>query len=375
MHIRRFEGSSMREVLREVRETLGPDALVVSTKHLRRDRGLFGQFGKPTIEVTAAVDHEPARASAPQSGQPHASWNELRLARSVVTPLEGEIQQLRAMVERMSPTSHLSEDIAGELRALRRVTSQLASARDGRSAAGPLVAAGIDPRHADASAAPDAPWHEIVDDLARRLDAALAPPRSDEDAAILYVGPPGVGKTTTIAKVASRTSESRDDLVIVTTDVHRLGGDAALRGFADAQRLPFHAAPSADHLATTVSKMGRRRIVVDTAGRSHRDPGAVSDLQALREALGPRGRVCLVLSATQKPEDLRADLARYRSLAPDALAFTKLDESQSLGNVANVLLDGDCPPLHWITTGQCIPDDLEVADPRDLAERILGVAA
>ena len=94
MHIRRFEGSSMREVLREVRETLGPDALVVSTKHLRRDRGLFGQFGKPTIEVTAAVDHEPARASAPQSGQPHASWNELRLARSVVTPLEGEIQQL-----------------------------------------------------------------------------------------------------------------------------------------------------------------------------------------------------------------------------------------------------------------------------------------
>ena len=224
MHIRRFEGSSMREVLREVRETLGPDALVVSTKHLRRDRGLLGQFGKPTIEVTAAVDHELARASAPQSGQPHASRNELRLARSVVTPLEGEIQQLRAMVERMSPTSHLSEDIAGELRALRRVTSQLASARDGRSAAGPLVAAGIDPRHADASAAPDAPWHEIVDDLARRLDAALAPPRSDEDAAILYVGPPGVGKTTTIAKVASRTSESRDDLVIVTTDVHRLGG-------------------------------------------------------------------------------------------------------------------------------------------------------
>jgi len=352
MHLKRFEGASMREVLREVRETLGPDALVVSTRTVRRHRSLFGRLGGSVIEVTAAVDRAPGVESVAEQHQPEASWNDLRMTRALVSPLEAEIRALRSAVERLSARSEPAVDLTRDLQALREV------ARERKAGCGPRPARG-----------------EPVDALAARLDAALRPPRPDENAAILYVGPPGAGKTTTLAKVAARTESFRDDLAVVTTDCHRLGADASLRAFAKQLGVPFEAAVSPGQLAQAVAKRGRRPMLIDTAGRSRRDTTALTELRMLRDALGARARVCLVLPANGREIDLRADVARYRELEPDALVLTKVDESVGLDDAASLLLGGDCPPLHWIATGQRVPEDLFVADPRDLAERILGAAA
>jgi len=391
MQIKRFEGKDMREALGLVREEFGPEALVLSTRTLKKNHGYFGGFSRSIIEITAAVDRDVRRSTgAPEPTptpmntavrtKPDASWNELRLTQALIHPLEAEIQQLRDTLERVSLEYDASatRDLREEVAALRRVALDLgASRRDHENPSSPgeasLERVGLAARHRQILAASGS--GQRVDLLARMLDDALSPPRPENDLVTLYVGPAGVGKTTTLAKVASRTESDRKDLAIVSTDVHRLAAEAPLKAWAESKGIPFETATSPTSVAASISRLGRRPVLVDTAGCSGNDDERIRALAGLRDALGDRARVCLVLPATRKESDLREDFARFGALEPDALAITRVDESRDLGNVANLLLDGGCPPLHWITTGQRVPDDLDVADPYDLAIRILGDAA
>ena len=158
---------------------------------------------------------------------------------------------------------------------------------------------------------------------------------------------------------------------LVSTDAHRLGGSEALRGIARGLGIAFDEVASHEALAR-LARRPRTRVLVDTPGACRSDASCLTELQRLREALGPRAEVQLVLSATTKECDLRRQLARYRELEPGALVFTKLDESGELGNVVNVLLDAETPPLAWIGNGQHIPEDLEAPDPHELARRVMA---
>jgi flagellar biosynthesis protein FlhF len=205
------------------------------------------------------------------------------------------------------------------------------------------------------------------------LDARIEPPREEEVSPVsIFVGPTGVGKTTTLAKLAARERDSEDGVALVTTDTLRIGAEEHLRIFSDLLDVSFGVAGSPVELLERVRSAGRRRVFVDTAGRSCRDTSAISDLCRLREKLGRRVHVHLVLSATTKEADLLREVEGYRPVKPDSLIVTKIDESEDCGNIANLLLDGDSPPLRWMTAGQRVPEDLTVPDPRSLAESILG---
>jgi flagellar biosynthesis protein FlhF len=220
------------------------------------------------------------------------------------------------------------------------------------------------------------PRDDLAGALARRLDPVLLPPRDDDRAPVtIFVGPTGVGKTTTLAKLAAREQHRVGDVSLVTTDGFRIGAEDQLRTYAGLLAVPFGVARSADELAQQVGAWRGRRVLVDTAGRSRREDGPLADLCRLRERLGVRARVHLVLSATTKDADLRAELQRYAPLRPDSLIVTKLDESDGLANVANLLLDPGAPPLAWLGTGQRVPEDLAAPEPRALAEQMLEEAA
>ncbi len=191
----------------------------------------------------------------------------------------------------------------------------------------------------------------------------------------LFVGPTGVGKTTTLAKLATRAAEPEAGLSVITTDALRIGADAVLRGLAREIGAGFQVSVSPAELERAVARDRARRVLVDTAGRSPADPHAVSDLLGCREAMGSETRVHLVLSAATKESDLRAEIERFRPLEPDGLVVTKLDESRDVVNVLNVLLEPDTPPLFWVSDGQRIPEDLHIPDPDELAGRVLGAAA
>ncbi len=391
MHIKRYEAATLEEALGRIKAELGPDALVLSTRRVRRDGGLFGWLGKPIVEVVAALDRElrrpdapPKRADAPHvpMREPHPSWRDLSMTRALLEPIEAELRALRRSFDGFQPAS--GDAMRDEIAELRRRVERLGTRSTGRKdpVADRLIALGFAAQSAKSLAAaarerahqegadPDA---ALVDLLTCRLDPRLLPPRDDAPEPItLLVGACGVGKTTTLAKLAGR---AESGVGIVTTDVHRAGGAEPLRALAAAHAIPIAAATSADDALARIDALRTRRVLVDTSGAGRTDPVAHAELVRLRGVLGRRARVYLVVSATTKEEDLRAELRRFAPLAPDALIVAKCDDTEGLVSIGNLVLDERTPPLAWLGTGRRVPEDLVVPEPRALAVRLLGAAA
>jgi flagellar biosynthesis protein FlhF len=391
MHIKRYEAPTLEEALSRIKAELGPEALVLSSRRVRRDGGLFGWLGKPMFEVVAALDREcprpgvPEPREAPASAplrQAHPSWQGLSLTSALLEPIEAELRGLRRSLDDLTPSS--ANALREEIAELRRHVERLGAKSTGRRdpLADRLVAVGFGALPAKALAAAAHaraeernvdPRTALADVLAQRLDPRCVPPRDDAPRAVtLIVGACGVGKTTTIAKIAGR---SPGEVGIVTTDVHRAGGAEPLRALAAARGIPLAAAASSGDAMACIDAIRARRVLVDTSGAGRGDAASPIELARLREALGRRARVHLVVSATTKEEDLRGELRRFAPLAPDALIVAKCDDTESLASVGNLLLDERTPPLAWLGTGRGVPDDLAVPDPHALAARLLGAAA
>ncbi len=395
MHIKRFEAATLQEAVQQVKAELGPDALVLSQRTVTRDKGWFGGGpGREVVELVAAVDRDVRRAAqpaAPFSG-PDPSWREFQATKALVDPLEAEFRELRGELRAVGAALRDRRELERDIEELRLAAAELrreAALQHCESFEGDLVgrlmSGGISARHAFGLARTAAdrvreerekPLEALCQVLVDALDRKLVPARPEAPTgAELLIGPPGVGKTTSIAKLAAGPFKQGVPLSLVSTDTLRLGAEAQLRSYAQSLCLPFLAAVSAGELQGERVLHPERRLLVDTAGRSAGDPVAVADLLNCRASLGSQTRVHLVLSATTKSEDLVRQIERYRPVRPDGLIVTKLDESRDIGNVVDVLLRPETPPLFWICDGQRVPDDLRLPEPELLAQRVLGIAA
>jgi flagellar biosynthesis protein FlhF len=385
MLIKRFEAKTMAEALALVRVELGPDAIVLGTKTLRRERSRFGLFAQTLVEVTAGVDRDALGAASgiPNKTQRAAvdpSWKELKLARALVEPIEAELRELRAAFDKLAvtaPPASFAEELA-TLRALARGLAAGVEAPAGAVAR--FRTAGISALHCP-SLARDAERIEregadretaALASLALRVEARLATPRNDGPHVRMLIGAAGVGKTTTAAKLAARAEGKR--VRIVTTDLGRRGELERLKALASELDVRFSAIDRPDKLAELARKKKDEWIVIDTPSSGRRGGDSLACLARIREALGAP-HVQLVVSATTKESDLRAQLARHAALAPDSLAVTNWDESTSAADLVNVLLESDAPPLALIASGPRVPEDLELPDSHALARAVLQGAA
>ncbi len=392
MRIKRFKGSEMSEVLAQVKAELGPDALVLSTRKVRGDGGLFGRFGRPAIEVTAGIDRDPApvedTTGLPVGGEGLARRETLQASAGLLAPVEAEIARLRQEISRIARVASDQHDLRTELGELRALLADLRgwSGANGERASGlePGSMGGLAERHrADLRARRRSQGEGGLSEreanrlaLLGLLEERLVPARPDDPArARLLVGAPGVGKTTTLAKMAARDEAREERVSLITTDSFRIGAEEQLRIYADLLQLPLDTALSAEDVRSALSRRGARRVYIDTPGRGTRDEAALGDLMSIREALGARGRVELVVEATTQEADLRAQLHRFAPLRPDALIVTKVDESRDLRGLLNVVLDPGTPPLQWVGMGQNVPEDLAVAEPELLCSWLEGEAA
>lgn len=386
MHIKRYEAATMADALARVREELGPEALILQSRQIRKE-GLLGLLAKPVVEVTAAVDRDyrdpESRTRHEGTESERRGWREIQVARALIEPIESEVRKVRSTIDALTVGGGEPLTIASEIAELRRLVQEFRVPELGgmRQQVAALVASGLEPRHAYALAAEastrvdEDPRTACTLALASRLEERLLPERQDDPLITLLVGPTGAGKTTSLAKVAGRQRAARRELAVVTTDAHRYGAELLLRRFSRDLGVPFEVAVSPETLAERAKRFKRRSLFVDTAGRSPTDPTVIPELRALRDALGDGTRVQLVVSATTKQSDLRAQIAYFSPLEPDGLIVTKTDESGDLINVVNLLLDDASPPLTWLGTGQRVPEDLLVPDPKELAEAVLGAAA
>ena len=409
MEVKTYIAQSMRDALAQVRRDLGPEAAVLHTREVRGP-GFWGLIGRSRrIEVTASATvkvpsrlaaRRPAKASvsapvakvtapaaAPTAAQaraaslatlPAPATKLVRDTRTVADRLQedmrGRLNELESLVENLSrrtaPSANpelpdaffrlftdlidadLSEDLAREL--LERVRQQL-------------------------------PSHEAIDLERLRLCAAELLEReitvggpiqvtAGQCRLVALVGPTGVGKTTTIAKLAAnyRLREKRR-VGLITVDTYRIAAVEQLRTYADIIDLPMEVVSTPGEMRQAVEPLAELDLVLlDTAGRSPADEARIAELKSLLAEARP-DEVHLVLSSVAGASSLAKTAERFAEVGTTSLLLTKLDEASSLGNLLPLLRSSKLP-LSYVTDGQNVPEDIAPAESRRLARTILGLA-
>ncbi|MBQ9767901.1 MAG: flagellar biosynthesis protein FlhF [Lachnospiraceae bacterium] len=191
---------------------------------------------------------------------------------------------------------------------------------------------------------------------------------------IFFIGPTGVGKTTTIAKLAySLMEQKKAKVALLAADTYRIAAVDQLRTYAEIMNIPLYVIYSETELAEQKEELQKYDVIlVDTAGRSHRSKEQRDDIERLIKSVPAEAReVYLVLSATTKYRDLVKITEAYSEIAEYRLIFTKLDETGAIGNIFNIkMLTG--APLSYTTNGQNVPDDISRINPQSVAKHLLG---
>ncbi len=192
---------------------------------------------------------------------------------------------------------------------------------------------------------------------------------------VFFIGPTGVGKTTTIAKIASKFSvDEKKKVALLTADTYRIAAAEQLRVYANILEVPFRVIYSVEEIQKALEDFrGYDYIFIDTAGHSHQNSTQKDNVHHLINSLDGRieKEIYLVLSATTKYRDLISIADSYKEMTDYKLIFTKLDETTTLGNLLNMKLYTEAP-LSYVTYGQNVPDDIEEFNPQKTVKRLLG---
>ena len=193
---------------------------------------------------------------------------------------------------------------------------------------------------------------------------------------VVFMGPTGVGKTTTIAKIASCYAvEEKKKVALMTADTYRIAAVEQLRTYANILEVPFRVIYSEDEVKTAVREFADfDYIFVDTMGHSHKNEEQLGHMKKLFDALKEAAecQTFLVLSATTKYRDLLKIVSTYKGIADFQLIFTKLDETAAMGNLLNMRLFTE-KPLAFVTNGQNVPNDIEQFNPQKTVKQILSI--
>ena len=192
---------------------------------------------------------------------------------------------------------------------------------------------------------------------------------------VFFIGPTGVGKTTTIAKIASIFKvDQKKQVALLTADTYRIAAAEQLRTYANILEVPFRIIYTVEEVEKAMEDFrGYDYILIDTAGHSHQNTTQKDSMRNLIHSMDGKAEkeVYLVLSATTKYRDLISIADSYKEMTDYKLIFTKLDETTTLGNLLNLRLYTDAE-LSYVTYGQNVPDDIEEFNPQGTVKQLLG---
>ena len=358
MGVQRFVGSNNREAMGRVRAALGDDALILANR--ATDQGVeILALAEDDTEGSATSPAAPAAAGPVVASAPVA-----RAAGPDLT--EQLLHEVRDQLNRRAP----APDKGRQSTALRRrLRAAGFSAEFSESLLAGLPAEAGDARQAD-------DW--LLRQLRRRL--AVAPPGDlDRPGVIALIGPTGVGKTTTAAKLAARLARRHGAgrVALVSADHYRIGARDQLRIYADLLGVALHGLEEGEHLDRLAGSLADRPwVVVDTVGMSQRDARLGEQLRQLSGALAVRP--VLLLNAASQGETLEEVVAVYRGtartagLALDDAIISKQDEASRLGPVLDTAIRHDLR-LHFVCRGQRVPEDMVAADAAGLVDDALAL--
>ncbi|MDY7032369.1 MAG: flagellar biosynthesis protein FlhF [Thermodesulfobacteriota bacterium] len=358
MQVKKFEATDMSEALELVKRQLGSDAVILSTRRIRKAGGAFGILGRQVVEVTAATDREYASHNQVNGTEKRKDNFEKNI---LFNPLNDDIQEMKGMLRSLIRNS-LPQDVydlpEGLLYLYRNmvqngVVSELASE----------IIREVKETLSQNDVKRDGRVKECLSEILERIVMVSGPLQVEDgrQKVVAFVGPTGVGKTTTIAKIAAKQAlEAKKRTALITLDTYRIAAIEQLRTYARIIGIPVEVLLHGSEIQRVLQlHQDKDLILIDTAGRNHRSQSQISELSSLFDTTIPI-ETHLVLSATTKDEDIDDICSGYNIIPIHRLLFTKLDESLCFGSIINQAVRSGIQ-LSYFTTGQRVPEDIEVA--------------
>lgn len=425
MIIKKFIGKTEEEAVAQAKAELGENIVIMNVKNAKK-KGAFSFLKKQQIEVTVAREAENEKYPSPQAAsQEEASIRETfrQIARAAGTdsPADGEnkeaggsgagrrsqslmgkrreepaeaaieekLDSLESMIkERLKPAEETEdkkeaaqeEDAEKEeensemVRFIKILYNMMLDNEVNEKYANQMI------EEMEKGAKPDMPFDYALANVYQKMILKFGKAEPIEEPeniprVVFFVGPTGVGKTTTIAKIASKFSvEEKKRVALLTADTYRIAAAEQLRTYASILEVPFRVIYSVEEMKSALQDFkDYDYILVDTAGHSHQNVVQKENMSAFIHSLDgvAEREVHLVLSATTKYRDLISIADTYMEMTDFKIIFTKIDETITLGNLLNLRLYTGAP-LSYITNGQNVPDDIEIFNPQKVVKKLLG---
>jgi flagellar biosynthesis protein FlhF len=349
MQIKTYKAASMKEVLSQIKTEMGPNAVIVSTRQVKDNT--YGLMTKPVVEVTAAVDYDELKSPQNKPATAEVPAVPTEVAHADINAVGAELSELKGMMKVLLKVSGVENNHSDPLRAsllergIRENLVDLMLSKLGEKATSQSV-------------------KELLTKVVR-----TAPELSKQIQ--MFVGTTGVGKTTTIAKLAARAVLNEGlSVALVTLDTYRIGAVEQGRIYAKILGTPFVSVTSPDEFRRALLQFRNRDLVlVDTVGRSASSNEHVTELSKYCEGV-PMNKLLLMPVATRDKE-MEQITRTFAPLGIDRMIFTKADEAITAGTVLshNLLYR---TPIAYITNGQRVPEDIVPAGPEKIIAMCLG---
>lgn len=403
MIIKKYRVNNMNEALTRIRYELGKDAVIVSQRKIRKG-GLLGFFAKKILEVTAAVDKnknensnnmqesidaikrlmndklgEKTIGDKSFTGLENKNQDRIQMKEKIEERVEEKVKSNRVIYDE-NLINRNNEKVVEEVQQMKSMLNEMMSmSNTGNLGKGKaqlkLEKCDLDEKivkrivdkvnKIEEDKTEDQKVREVVEDMIKVVPSKL-------ENVVVLVGPTGVGKTTTIAKIAGRLALLEKKKVgLITIDTYRIGAVEQLKTYADIMNLPFRVVLTIKDMEAAIESMEDCDVIlIDTTGRSSKNTMQISELRAFVDKVNT-DNVYLVISCTTKNKDIEVIVNGYKLLKYNSIIVTKLDETSTYGSILNILECAD-KPISFVTTGQNVPDDIKMMNPKELTNLILG---
>ena len=411
MIVKKYTGNSDTEAIIKAKEDLGPTAVVLNVRTMKQ-RGLARLFKKDYVEITAALEEKEfasnvnakkpsfSNSSEKQSGDVNSKIdlkadeptidvvNGKTTARPAET-IEKKLDSLHDMLKNQMVKEEISEKAASAEDDNKTKNENSANFKSLKLIYNKLLENEVDEKYANLiindienSLKKESNLDSILASVYQKIILKLGEPAVLEDdgrrKAVFFIGPTGVGKTTTIAKLASDFKLNRKKkIAMVTADTYRIAAVEQLNTYAGILDVPVNVVYAPSEMEGAIKDFENYEyLFIDTAGRSHKNKEQRDEIIEMINLVKKADFdldivVFLVISVTTKYKDVIEICDAYKELEDYRLLFTKLDETSSLGNILNIRMYTNAQ-LSYTTYGQNVPDDIECADVQKLAKNLLG---
>ena len=412
MIIKKFLGKTEEEAVEAAKKELGNGIVIMNVRNVKK-KGLAGFFGSKQVEVTVALEEEgdslkTVRREEPrnESGSGEKPEKNVGTQQNVSGMMSESSQNIEKKLDSLQTllVSRFGqeEQTKNEQPQQESLPIQNPEEKNGKEDGdegsreqekfirllyNTMLENEVDEKYAnqiiddaEKNRKPNLPFDYILANVYQKMILKFGKaegilPAKEGPRTLLFMGPTGVGKTTTIAKIASHYAvEEKKKVALLTADTYRIAAAEQLRTYANILEVPFRVIYTEEELKTAVTDFkDYDYIFIDTAGHSHQNEELLDKMRQLLDAAGEAGeyQTFLVLSATTKYRDLQRIASSYKELADYQLIFTKLDETATLGCLLNLRLYTDTP-IAYVTCGQNVPDDIEQFNPQKTVKQLLS---